>query len=80
MSENKWNKKYPISQEEYNKLRDIDRVQLDIMEGLKGCKLDKKQVMNIMLSMAFSIASEDPEPVQKLHKGIEEIQYHQKKD
>lgn len=39
-------------------MQKIDKVQQDVMEALKGCKLDKIEVANIMLSIAYSIAEE----------------------
>ena len=32
----RWNKDYPCSEKEYNELRDVDRVQLDVKETLRG--------------------------------------------
>jgi len=57
--------------------RAIDRLQENVMNTLKGCKLPPDYVLNVMLSIAFSIAQEQTaEPVAELHKRIEEIQFY----
>ena len=57
--------------------RAIDRLQWEVMNTLKGCKLPPNYVLNVLLSIAFSIADEETEePVRELQKRIEEIQYY----
>lgn len=61
--------------------RNIDKVQNDVMNTLKGCGLTPNQVLNIMLSLSYSMASEiNNEPIQEINKHLEEIQYWQNKD
>ena len=74
---NRCNKGYPCNEEEYLDMRSIDRVQLDVMETLKGCKLEPNEVMNIMLSIALSIAKDvTDEPVKALHDVIEDLEFY----
>ena len=74
----RWNKNYPCSVKEYREMRDIDRVQLDIMETLKDCKLTPDEVCNIMLSIALSITKEQSnETIQEITKKLEELSYWQ---
>ncbi len=76
MSLRKWNKNYPCSKKEYFEMRDVDRVQLDIMETIKDCKLTPDEVCNIMLSIGLSITKEtSKEPIQEITKKLEEISY-----
>lgn len=71
-----WNKYYPCSKKEYNQMRKIDKVQLDVMETLKGCKLEPEQVINVMLSIAYFTSAEiNQEPIKAIHDALEELQY-----
>ena len=73
-----WNKNYPCSKKEYFEMRDVDRVQLDVMETLRGCELSPDEVCNIMLSIALEISKEQSsEPIQEITKKLEEISYWQ---
>ncbi len=39
-------------------MRNIDKVQCDVMESLKGCGLKPEEVINIMLSIAYDVSEE----------------------
>jgi len=56
-------------------MRKIDKVQYNVMETLRNCKLEHTEVMNVMLSIAVSIASEiDPkEPLKLIEKNATQI-------
>tara|TARA_R110002020_G_scaffold440608_2_gene651258 strand:- start:5699 stop:5983 length:285 start_codon:yes stop_codon:yes gene_type:complete len=53
----------------YDDLRPIDKIQYDVMETLRNCKLNPDDVLNVLLSISLSIANELREP--ELKKSIE---------
>ena len=62
-------------------MRRIDEVQRDVMECLRDCGLQPNEVMDIMLSIALSIAREtEPEPIMAITDRLEEIQFWQDGD
>ena len=52
----RWNKDYPCSEKEYNELRDIDRVELDVMETLRDCGLEPEAMVDMILGIALTKA------------------------
>ena len=54
----------------------IDKVQLQIMNALKDCKLDRVSAMNALLSIALSIAKEEmpTDPIRAINDSLEQIQ------
>ena len=54
----------------------IDNVQLKIINALKDCKLDRVGAINVLLSIALSIAKEElpADPIIALNESLEEIQ------
>ena len=56
--------------------RRIDKVQLQIMNALKDCKLDRVSAMNALLSIALSIAKEEmpTDPIHAINDSLEQIQ------
>ena len=62
-------------------MRRIDEVQRNVMECLRDCGLQPNEVMDIMLSIALSIAREtEPEPIMAITDRLEEIQSWQNGD
>ena len=62
-------------------MRQLDKVQGDVMEALRGCKLQPYEAMSVMLSIALSIAREtEPEPIMAITDRLEEIQSWQNGD
>ena len=62
-------------------MRRINEVQRDVMECLRDCGLQPSEVMDIMLSIALSIAREtEPEPIMAITDRLEEIQSWQNGD
>jgi len=53
----------------YDDLRPIDKVQFDVLETFRNCKLNPDDVLNVLLSISLSIANELREP--ELKKSIE---------
>lgn len=59
-------------------MRKIDAVQLKIIESMKGCKLDPIEAINVLLSIALSIARETEEhPTQTIIKALESVYFWQ---
>ena len=57
------------------RMRQIDKAQTNVMEAIRGSKMDPDEAMSIMLSIALSIAREtEPEPVKAITDRLEEIQ------
>ena len=57
------------------RMRQIDKVQINVMEAIRGCNLQPDEAMSVMLSIALSIAREtEPEPVKAITDRLEEIQ------
>jgi len=52
----RWNKNYPCSEAEYNYLRDVDRVELDVMETLRECGLEPEVMVDMILRIALTKA------------------------
>ena len=51
------------------------------MEAIRGSKMDPGEAMNVMLSIALSIAREtEPEPIMAITDRLEEIQFWQDGD
>jgi len=46
----------------YDDLRPIDKVQFDVLETFRNCKLNPDDVLNVLLSISLSIANELREP------------------
>ena len=62
-------------------MRRIEKVQGDVMEALRGCKLRPYEAMSVMLNIAMSIAREtEPEPIRAITDRLEEIQSLQDSD
>ena len=62
-------------------MRQIDKAQTNVMEAIRGSKMDPDEAMNIMLSIALSIAREtEPEPIKAITDRLEEIQFWQDGD
>ena len=56
-------------------MRQIDKAQTNVMEAIRGSKMDPDEAMNVMMSIALSIAGEtEPEPVKAITDRLEEIQ------
>ena len=55
--------------------RRIDKVQLQIIEALKDCKLDRIGAMSVLLSVALSIAKEETpnDPIRTINETLQEI-------
>jgi len=63
------------------RMRQIDKVQTNVMEAIRGSKMDPDEAMSVMLSIALSIAREtEPEPVKAITDRLEEIQFWQDGD
>ena len=55
-------------------MRQLDKVQGDVMEALRGCKLQPYEAMSIMLNIAMSIAREtEPKPIKAVIDMLMEI-------
>ena len=62
-------------------MRQIDKAQANVMEAIRGSKMDPDEAMSVMLSIALSIAREtEPEPVKAITDRLEEIQFWQDGD
>lgn len=62
-------------------MRQIDKAQTNVMEAIRGSKMDPDEAMSVMLSIALSIAREtEPEPVKAITDRLEEIQFWQDGD
>ena len=73
--------KVPVDAMEANRLKRIYKVQGDVMEALRGCKLQPYEVMSVMLNIAMSIAREtEPKPIRAITDRLEEIQSLQDSD
>ena len=63
------------------RMRQIDKAQTNVMEAIRGSKMDPDEAMNVMLSIALSIAREtEPEPIMAITDRLEEIQFWQDGD
>jgi len=63
------------------RMRQIDKAQANVMEAIRGSKMDPDEAMSVMLSIALSIAREtEPEPVKAITDRLEEIQFWQDGD
>ena len=57
------------------RMRQIDKAQTNVMEAIRGSRMDPDEAMNVMLSIALSIAGEtEPEPIKAITDRLEEIQ------
>ena len=55
-------------------MRQLDKVQGDVMEALRGCKLQPYEAMSVMLNIAMSIAREtEPKPTKATVDMLMEI-------
>ena len=62
-------------------MRQIDKAQTNVMEAIRGSKMDPGEAMSVMLSIALSIAREtEPEPIKAITDRLEEIQFWQDGD
>ena len=58
--------------------RPVDLLQNRIMETMRNTSIDPQTAMNVMLSIALSIAKEvDKEPIARINKELEELQFWQ---
>ena len=63
------------------RMRQIDKAQTNVMEAIRGSKMGPDEAMNVMLSIALSIAREtEPEPIMAITDRLEEIQFWQNGD
>ena len=61
--------------------REIDRVQKKVMQAMRGSGISPEYALNLMLSIALSIAKEmDNEPIARINKQLEELSYWQYKN
>jgi len=57
---------------------EIDRVQKKVMNAMRGSKISPDYALNVMLSIALSIAKEmDNEPIARINKQLEELSFWQ---
>ena len=62
-------------------MRQIDKAQTNVMEAIRGSKMDPDEAMNVMLSIALSIAREtESEPIMAITYRLKEIQFWQDGD
>ena len=62
-------------------MRQIDKSQVNVMEAIRGSKMDPGEAMNVMLSIALSIAREtEPEPIMAITDRLKVIQFWQDGD
>ena len=60
---------------------EIDRVQKKVMQAMRGSNISPEYALNVMLSIALSIAKEiDNEPIARINKQLEELSYWQYKN
>ena len=61
--------------------REIDRVQKKVMQAMRGSGISPEYALNLMLSIALSIAKEmDNDPIARINKQLEELSYWQYKN
>ena len=56
-------------------MRNIDKVQCDVMESLKDCGSEPEEVVNIMLSIAYSISEEIVQSKQRRYANMTAAKY-----
>jgi len=60
---------------------EIDRVQKKVMQAMRGSNISPEYALNVMLSIALSIAKEiDNEPIARINKQLEELSFWQYKN
>ena len=68
-----WNSQYPVTESKYNDLDDTVKLQLDLLETIKGCGISPRAIVDIFLSFSIDLsnATHSDNSIQALHDELE---------
>tara|TARA_Y100001936_G_C15717943_1_gene479448 strand:- start:61 stop:597 length:537 start_codon:yes stop_codon:yes gene_type:complete len=68
-----WNSQYPVTKNEYDELDDAQKLQLDLLETIKGCGLPPRTIVDIFLGFSIDLSKSThlDNSIQALHDELE---------